>query len=107
MATPIEIATDVVAGGSALAGLILVYIGGVAASYASYRPEDQPAVRWRYLWKIWFAFIGAVLAIVAAGLALIAKWCDVSLMATASIVILLITLGWSVIIMFLSAREVA
>jgi predicted lipid-binding transport protein (Tim44 family) len=107
MATPVEIASDVIAGGSALAGLVLVYIGGVAASYASFPPANQPDVRCQYLVKIWFAFVGALLAIISVGLAIVAKWYGIEQLASISIVILLITLAWSVVILFLSAREVA
>jgi hypothetical protein len=104
--TPIEISTDVIASGSALAGLILVNIGGVAASYASFRPEDRPAVKCRYLLKVWFAFFGTAAAIVSVALALLAKWYGNEQIGTVSIVTLFGPVAWAMAITFFSAREV-
>jgi len=74
MRTSVEIASDVIAGGTALAGLILVHIDGVAARYANFRTEDQPAVRCNYVLKAWFGFLGTIFSIAGATVAPVAKW---------------------------------
>jgi hypothetical protein len=77
MVDPIEIAGDVVTGATALAGLILVYLGSVAAGYASFQREQQGAVRRSFAFRAWFSFAGMVLAISAAMLALMASGCTI------------------------------
>jgi hypothetical protein len=105
--TSVEIAGDVVASGSALAGLILVYLGGVASSYASFDADAQSIVRARFRFKAWFAFAGVVLSIAAVGAALVAKWVSNECLATGSIVFLLVALVWGITIAALSALEIA
>lgn len=57
-------------GGAALAGLILVFLGGILTSYDSYDPTAQKAVRTKYLVRAWLAFAGFASALVSAGTAL-------------------------------------
>jgi hypothetical protein len=48
MVDPVEIPGDVVTGASALAGLVLVYLGSVASGYAGFEREQQSTVRQSY-----------------------------------------------------------
>jgi uncharacterized membrane protein YdjX (TVP38/TMEM64 family) len=74
MVDPLELAADVVTGATALAGLILVYLGMVVSGFAGFQREQQATVRAAHQLRAWFAFVGMTLAIVAAVLALIGKW---------------------------------
>ena len=97
---------DVIAGGAALAGLILVYLGNVATIFGIYEKTQQHAVRKIYQRRAWFAFAGVSLAILASGLALAAKWIASGSLASASIVLLFLALIWAAIASFLIALEV-
>jgi uncharacterized membrane protein len=106
MANPIELASDVVAGATALAGLVLVYLGAVASSFGSYEKQAQGAVRAAHQRRAWFAFLGVFCAIVAAALAVLGKWAENRCVAAASIVFLLVALVWGAITALLTALEV-
>jgi hypothetical protein len=106
MAEAIEVASDVVAGSAALAGLILVYLGALSSSYASFDAQQRPSVRGRYQTRAWLAFVGFVIAILAAAFALIGKWQHVGCLAAAAIVLLIIALVWSAWIALATVREI-
>jgi hypothetical protein len=82
IATNFDAATDIASAGAALAGLVLVYIGGVATAYGSYRTEDQPAVRNLHLRRAWFGFAGFAFSLTASALAILAKWLGVLCLET-------------------------
>ena len=97
---------DVIAAGTVLAGLILVYLGGVATEYAGFDRTAQPAVRTRFMRRAWFAAIGIVLSIAATGLAVLGKWLSNVCLVGSSTVLLAIALIWSALIAILLAAEV-
>ena len=78
---------DVIAAGTALAGLVLVYLGSVSAGYASYERDQQRTVRAVYQRKAWFAVGGILLSILASGIAVLAKWSANDWIAGVSIII--------------------
>jgi len=65
-------ASDVAAAGTALAGLILVYLGAVAVRYESLNTKSKANQRDRYRRHAWLALNGIVFALAATVLALIA-----------------------------------
>ena len=69
----VSIASDVAGAGTALAGLILVYLGAVAVRYETLDPKDQASARDVYRRHARRAFRGIVIALVAAIAALTAK----------------------------------
>jgi hypothetical protein len=69
----VSIASDIAGAGTALAGLILVYLGAVAVRYETLDPKDQASARDRYRLHARRAFRGIVIALVAAIAALTAK----------------------------------
>jgi uncharacterized membrane protein len=69
----VSVASDVAAAGSALAGLILVYLGAVAVRYETLDPQDQSSARDVYRHHARRAFRGLVIALVATVAALAAK----------------------------------
>jgi hypothetical protein len=106
MANPLELSGDVVAGATALAGLILVYLGGVSSEYAGFDKQAQATVRYRLQVKAWLAVIGLVLSILSAGLALIGKWSGIECIVSVAILLLLISLLWGSWIAISIAREI-
>ena len=66
-------ASDIADAGTALAGLILVYLGAVAVRYETLEPKNQSSARDVYRRHARRAFRGIVLALGAAVAALIAK----------------------------------
>lgn len=106
MANSLALAGDVLAGATALAGLILVYLGSLAAGYATYDTTQQPAVRPSFQRRAWFGFAGLAVAIAAAVLALGGKWSGADWMATTSAVLLLVAFGWGISTALLTVLEI-
>ncbi len=92
MAGAVEVAGDVVAASSAIAGLTLVFIGAISTSFSSYETAEQPAVRSRYQWRAWFAFVGFVLAILSTSVALVSKWFGSEYAAIGALILLSVAL---------------
>jgi hypothetical protein len=65
MTNAVEVAGDVAAVSSAVAGLTLVFVGAISASYDSYEKSEQSSIRSRYQRRAWFAFAGLALAILS------------------------------------------
>jgi hypothetical protein len=68
-----NIGTDIIAGGAAIAGLLLVFVGNSVAEYRDFDAEASDLVRWRYRKVAWFGFGGFLLSLASVALALIAK----------------------------------
>lgn len=69
----VSIASDIAGAGTALAGLILVYLGAVAVRFETLNSKSQASARNVYRQHARRAFRGIVLALGAAVAALIAK----------------------------------
>jgi uncharacterized membrane protein len=69
----VSVASDIAAAGTALAGLILVYLGAVAVRFETLDPKDQSSARDVYRRHARRAFRGIVIALVAAVAAMAAK----------------------------------
>ena len=69
----VSVASDIAAAGTALAGLILVYLGAVAVRYETLDRTEQASTRDDYRGHARRAFRGLVIALVAAIAALTAK----------------------------------
>lgn len=61
-------------GGTALAGLILVFLGGVLAAFEAYPTGDKNAVRTKYRRRAWLSLSGFATALIAAICAFVANW---------------------------------
>lgn len=61
-----KIADQLLSGGTALAGLILVFLGSTLTAYDSYAADQQRSVRARYRTRALLAFLGFVGSLVAA-----------------------------------------
>jgi hypothetical protein len=106
MADSVLLASDVVAGATALAGLILVYIGNVSSAFAAFTREQQSTVRVAHQVRVWLAFVGFISAVTAAGLALIGKWMNSGYAVGASVILLLLALTWGAGTAFMAAWDV-
>jgi len=69
----VSAASDIADAGTALAGLILVYLGAVAVRYETLDPKDQSSARDVYRRHARRAFRGIVIALIAAIAALTAE----------------------------------
>ena len=77
-----EMGGDISAAGTALAGLLLVFIGAVTVGFESFEKQDQGAVLAKFRLRGWLALLGFLLALAAAALSLAGKWAaDASLIA--------------------------
>ncbi|MCZ6878571.1 MAG: hypothetical protein O7G29_10570 [Acidobacteria bacterium] len=65
---------QLLSGGTALAGLILVFLGGIFTAYSSYGPEQQSSVRDKYKCRARMAFAGFACALASAVSAIMANW---------------------------------
>lgn len=102
----LALAGDVIAAGTVLAGLILVYLGGVANEYAGFDKTERGAVRTVFMRRAWFAAGGLILSIAASGIAVLGKWLQHVCLTGSSVVLLVLALVWSAVIAVLLAAEV-
>jgi hypothetical protein len=106
MPSALSVAGDVAGSATALAGLILVFLGAISTSFDSYGKQEQGSVRSRYQQRGWFAFVGFALALASAFLALLAKWLSNECAAIASLVLLFVALIWVLFAALSSVREI-
>ena len=85
MLDSLAITGDIIQGATALAGLMIVFLGNAVSGYSAYDKVQQKAVRDAFRQRAWFGFWGVFVAIVAALLAILAKWNGIYWIATASI----------------------
>ena len=106
MSSAIEIASDVIAASAALAGLILVYLGTLSASYGSYDAQARNSVKGRFQIRAWLAFVGFVVTILANAFALFGKWFHIECMAISSVIAFILALLWSAWVALATVREI-
>lgn len=106
MPSAIGVAGDVATSAMALAGLILIFLGAISTSFDSYQKTEQNTVRGRYQLRAWFAFVGLVLALIAACLAISGKWLTSECAALASIAILFVSLIWVLLAALSAVRQI-
>jgi uncharacterized membrane protein len=89
------VSEEVVGAATALAGLILIYIGSQVASYGSYNAQEQKTVKGRFQARAWIAFVGFVLALLAAALGITGKWLGSACTSNVSVWALLAAFAWT------------
>ena len=102
----LEMASDVIAGSTTFAGLIIVYLGSVSTAYGGYSKVEQRTVRPQFRRRASFACAGIVLAGLAALLALLGKWAASRGMVGISVILLAITLAWGIGTSIQTVREI-
>jgi hypothetical protein len=68
-----DIAGDVAAASSALAGLLLVFLGATQTAFEAYEKSAQKSVLAKFRRKAWLAFAGFVLSLIALASSLLGK----------------------------------
>jgi hypothetical protein len=72
----LSLAGDLVSAGSALAGLVLVFLGGILNAYGLYDTAQQRAVKAKYSQRAWFCFAGFTLSLAGTVFAFFAALSD-------------------------------
>ena len=102
----IGVAGDVATSAVALAGLILVFLGATAAGFDTYERIEKNAVRGRYQRRAWFSYVGFLLSLLSAILAIIAKWLHNECLAAAAIWALFATFLWVAVAAIIVVRDI-
>lgn len=102
----VSVASETVGAATALAGLILVYLGSLASGYSSFQPQERRSVKTRYYRRAWSAFGAMILALISAALGLLAKWIPSEGCGDAAVVILGVTFFAGVWIAYETAKEI-
>lgn len=84
----ISVAGEVASAATALAGLILVYLGSISASYGSYDHTQKGAVRVSHQRRAWLAFVGFIISLLAAIFAVLSKWLPCETLADVAVITL-------------------
>jgi hypothetical protein len=95
------------AGGTAFAGLVLVFLGGVITAYESYDPTQKSAVRKKYQARAWVAFTGFVTALLSAVAALLASWTEQTAWAHGGVAALAASFVLVLVLALLATTDVA
>lgn len=106
MLDALGIAGDIIQGGTALAGLMIVFIGNATAGYSSFDKTQQKAVRDVFHQRAWFGFWGVFVAIIAVLLAVLAKWTGENSLAIAATFFLFGALAWAGVCAWSTAWEI-
>ena len=93
-------------GGTALAGLILVFLGGTINAYETYNPLEKQSVRKKYRMRAWMSFAGFLFAILSALSALAYNWINTLYLEYVSLAAILISFGFVVVLATLTVKEV-
>ncbi len=93
-------------GGTALAGLILVFLGGILNTYELFDAQQRPAVRKKYRRRAMLCYAGFLCALLSALSALGLFWFPFSFFKVFSMVTMLIAFGFVAILATLAVTEV-
>lgn len=103
----LDIADAVVGAATATAGLVLVFLGAVSASYERYLPQERrPALKARYRLRGNVAFASLIVAVASAVFGLIAKWAQTPGLTVAAFGLLTISLCFVLYAAYLSLSEI-
>ena len=102
----VSVAGDLVAAATALAGLVLVFLGGIATSFDRYDKQQQASVRGSYQRRAWFAFVGFVLALSSAALALAARGFSNACVAVTAAALLMFAFVWVIVAAIVAVRDI-
>ena len=103
----IAVADDVVTAGTALSGLILIYVGSLVTKFESYAAEEQGAIKARLQSRAWIAFAGMGFSLLAAALAVIGKWTQNCFAGNVAVWTLLASFVWAAVMGAMTVREIA
>ncbi len=101
-----EIAGDITAAGTALGGLLLVFVGFITTSFESYGAEAKSAVIGTYRWRGWLAVVGFIFALSSAAFAIAGKWSESSCLVGVSAALLGISFVIVVVVAFVTMSSI-
>lgn len=84
-------ASDVIGAGTALAGLVLVFLGSVSNGFEAYAPQERRSIVKKYRRRASTAFAAFTLALGAALLGLLSKWLQLASLTGAGLVLLILS----------------
>jgi len=93
-------------GGTGLAGLILVFLGGIINAYESYDALGKKAVQSKFRMRARLGLAGFLFAIISALSALLMIWFPAALPQYISLISILISFGLVIILAILAVKEV-
>jgi len=97
---------EVVASGTALAGLMLIYIGIQVTNYGSYTATERKTVKPKFLLRASLAAIGVASALIAAALGLIAKTLNNQCLAGWAVSVAVVAFVWTILVAVANVREI-
>lgn len=71
---PPDLAGTVASAGATIAGLLLIFLGAAAGSFATYDKGAQRSVLDKFRWRAWIALIGFIAAAMATCLAILGSY---------------------------------
>ena len=102
----LAVTSDVIGAGTALAGLMLVYIGFQIADFGSYTATEKRTVKPKFQLRAVLAVIGVILALLAALAALLSKAAGSEIYATVSITLAVIAFLWTIVVAVANVWEI-
>jgi hypothetical protein len=102
----LSIAGETVAAASALAGLVVVYLGNLHGAFTHLPPDKQRRVKARFRKRAIIAFEGVTISLVAAALGAVGKSLGCELVADISTLVLLAAFWWGIRIAWMTRQEV-
>lgn len=102
----LEMASDIIGAGTAMAGLVLVFLGSVSNGFEAYQPQERRTIVKKYRRRAWAAFTAFSLALAAAFLGLLSKWLQLGGLSGAGLVLLILSFVAVVAIGVAEVREI-
>lgn len=103
----LEMASDIIGAGTAMAGLVLVFLGSVSNGFEAYQPQERRTVVKKYRRRAWAAFVAFALALGAALFGLLSKWLQLGCLTATGLVLLILSFVAVVAIGVTEVREIA
>ncbi len=102
----LEMSSDIIGAGTALAGLVLVFLGSVSNGFEAYAPQERRSVVKKYRRRAWAAFAAFALALGAALLGLLSKWLQLACLTGAGLVFLILSFVAVAVLGVAEVREI-
>lgn len=100
------IMSQVFNGATALAGLLLVFLGNILAGFERYEAEERGSVRDKFKRRAHVSFTGFLAALISAALALLFNWCPTDCLFVESLVALTVSFGSVIVAGWISIKDI-
>lgn len=102
----LSVTSDIIGAGTALAGLMLVYIGFQIADFGTYSATEKKTVKPKFQLRAGLAVVGVILALLAALAALLTKAAGDQNFAIVPITLAVIAFLWTIVIAVANVWEI-